>query len=67
MGGNTLKAQRVGDTFSKTYNEGEETAYTLTFKITQLDPPECAITKGTNPSDSTSLEIPSTIDGFCSM
>ena len=64
MGGNTLKAQRVGDTFSKTYNEGEETAYTLTFKITQLDPPECTITEGTNPSDSTSLEIPSTIDGY---
>ncbi|MBQ1997979.1 MAG: hypothetical protein II220_00680, partial [Spirochaetales bacterium] len=63
-GGDALNAQSVGDTFTKTYNEGLATAYTLTFKITKLTPKECSLIVGTNPSSATTLTIPISVNGY---
>lgn len=60
-GGKALNAQSVGDTFTITYNEGEATAYTLTFKL--ISNVRCSIVKSTNPSSPTTLKIPSTVNG----
>ena len=55
-----LNAQNIGDNTTINYD-----GYSITYTITSIDPAECEIKKGTNPTEETSITIPSavTIEG----